>query len=303
MRAFREHFHGALHGVAQLEVNHLEGQLGRLHLGEVQDVVDDAQQGIGAVADGFREIPLLLVQLGVEEQAGHARDRIHGGANLMAHVGQEFGFDPRGLERGVPRLLQGGLGDLELRNVAGDADDAGYASALVVNGHLRDRGPDLLAFGIDLFLQFVDERLAGQDDPLLIFIKFLGLLLRMKIEIGLANDRSGIIQAESIRHRGAAAQEARFNILEINPVGNVIEQRPQQVAFVGQRFLDLLALGHVPKDALDADHAAHRIVERRLEHVDEELVPARRLMGLHRVEVLEGGHDPEVVPVIFIRQV
>ncbi|MEZ4560022.1 MAG: hypothetical protein R2854_26865 [Caldilineaceae bacterium] len=75
--------------LAQVERALFQHQLVGLDLGEVQDVVDDDQQRVAAVADDVGEFPLLLVQLGVQEQTGHADDRVHGRADLVAHAGQE----------------------------------------------------------------------------------------------------------------------------------------------------------------------------------------------------------------------
>ena len=75
---------------AQVEVQRLQLELARLDLGEVEDVVDDRQQRLAARAHGLGVAPLLLVQLGVQQQPGHADDAVHGRADLVAHVGQEL---------------------------------------------------------------------------------------------------------------------------------------------------------------------------------------------------------------------
>ena len=57
------------------------------------------EQGVAALADGLDVLALLAGEFGIEEQAGHAEDAVHGGADFVADVGDEFGFEPRGLER------------------------------------------------------------------------------------------------------------------------------------------------------------------------------------------------------------
>ena len=58
-------------------------------LREVEDVVDDRQQRVAAVADGLGEVALLGVQRRVQQQAAHADDGVHRRADLVAHRGQE----------------------------------------------------------------------------------------------------------------------------------------------------------------------------------------------------------------------
>jgi len=78
-----------LHALAQVEGLLLQLHLAGLDLGEVQDVIDDGQQGIPTAADRLGEVALLASEGRVEQQAAHADDGIHRGANLVAHGGQE----------------------------------------------------------------------------------------------------------------------------------------------------------------------------------------------------------------------
>ena len=75
---------------AQIEVQRLQVELARLDLGEVQDVVYEREQRLAAVAHGLGIAPLLLVQVRVQQKAGHADDAVHGRADLVAHVGQKL---------------------------------------------------------------------------------------------------------------------------------------------------------------------------------------------------------------------
>ena len=51
--------------------------------------------------DGLGKFALLDRQLGIEEEAGHADDAVHGRADLVAHVGEELALGAGGDERGV----------------------------------------------------------------------------------------------------------------------------------------------------------------------------------------------------------
>ena len=161
------------------------------------------------------------------------------------------------------------LGLFELRDVAGKANEAGDLPGPRNNGHLGHGCPDFPAAYVDLAFELVDEGLTGREDALLVFQEFLGLFPRMKIEVSLSDDLPGIRHTQPLGHRLAAAEEARRRVLEVNPVRNVVQQSAKQVPFAGQFILDAAALGHVPENALHADDPAGRIVERRLEDVDE----------------------------------
>ena len=75
--------------LAQVEGLALDVQPPGLDLREVEDVVDDRQQRLAAVADGLGELALLVVERRVEQQAAHADDGVHRRADLVAHRRQE----------------------------------------------------------------------------------------------------------------------------------------------------------------------------------------------------------------------
>ncbi len=84
-------------GAQQLGQHGLEFERHRLHihtpgldLGEVEDVVDDAQQRIGRCLDQRQMLMLLLGQRRREHQFAQPEDGIHGRANLVTHVGKKF---------------------------------------------------------------------------------------------------------------------------------------------------------------------------------------------------------------------
>ena len=72
------------------EVGLVQLELAGLDLGEIEQVVEDTQQTVGRGLDGFQVLPLVLRQGRVKSQLGHAEDRVHGGADLVADVGEEI---------------------------------------------------------------------------------------------------------------------------------------------------------------------------------------------------------------------
>ena len=87
---------GVLDARAQVEGLVLQFELAGFDLGEIQDVVDDGEEGFAAGVDGFHVTALLGGQGRLQEQAGHGDDAVHGGADFVAHVGQELGLGAGG---------------------------------------------------------------------------------------------------------------------------------------------------------------------------------------------------------------
>src|SRR5450631_2832131 len=90
------YFNGFLDRLPQTERDSFELHFPRFYLGEVQDVVDDLQQGFGGSRDGFGKAPLARSQIGALQQFGHAHDPIHRSADFVAHAGQEFALGAAG---------------------------------------------------------------------------------------------------------------------------------------------------------------------------------------------------------------
>lgn len=63
----------------------LQNQLSGLDPGEIEDVIDDPQQGTSTITDSVEIALLSLIQIGVQQQFGHADHCIHRGPDLMAH--------------------------------------------------------------------------------------------------------------------------------------------------------------------------------------------------------------------------
>ena len=71
----------------------------RLNLGVIEDVVEDLQQGFAAVLYGGEIAPLGLAQAGILQQGQAPQNAVHGGANFVAHGGEEDRLGPIGLLR------------------------------------------------------------------------------------------------------------------------------------------------------------------------------------------------------------
>ena len=119
----------------QIEVDRLQIQPACLDLGEVQDVVQQPEQGIGGFLDREEELPLFRGELGVQSQLRHPDDAVHRCANLVAHIGQKLALGPIRHLGLVSGAHQGRLRLLSLGNVAEDAHEPLPSAA----SHFADR--------------------------------------------------------------------------------------------------------------------------------------------------------------------
>ena len=83
-----------------------EGELARLDLGKIKDVVDDRQQGITGAHDRAHIAFLFAVQRGLAEHVGHADDAVHRGPDFVAHLGKEGRFRLVGGNGRFARILK-----------------------------------------------------------------------------------------------------------------------------------------------------------------------------------------------------
>ena len=87
---FRKHYCGKDTKLF-LEIKGSAGQfqLVGLDLGQIKDIVEDAEQGRARFADPGNVFILLRGQIRLQGQIGKADDRVHGRPQLVAHVGEE----------------------------------------------------------------------------------------------------------------------------------------------------------------------------------------------------------------------
>ncbi len=116
----RQQANGGLDRVEKLEIHHFEVDLAGLELRNIENVVNQREQRLGAVTHCDRTFPLLRCQIGLQQQPVHPDDAVHRCTNLVRHIGEEIGFGAARPFGGFTRLL--GLlarrGDLLLGGLA-----------------------------------------------------------------------------------------------------------------------------------------------------------------------------------------
>jgi hypothetical protein len=98
-----------------------ELELAGLHLGEIEDVVDQAEQRLTGGPERPDISRLLRIEPGVAEQVGHAENTVERSAELMADGRQEARLGRARLLRPAARLLQRLLGGDAPADLAADA--------------------------------------------------------------------------------------------------------------------------------------------------------------------------------------
>jgi hypothetical protein len=226
----RDHPRHVLDGAAQVGIDLLDVELARLDLGEIQNIVDHGEQRFAAFVNGSRVVALCMVERGIEQQFRHAQHTIDGRADLMTHVGQEFALRAVRSLGGLASRLHLGDHARAQGDVSADADQPGDAAAVIAHRNLAGQEVMRLARRIGHDLLAIDQRRAGADQCLLVFVKALGDLFWKQIEVVLAQQ---LIRrpAEVARDGGVRHQKAAVHVLGVDEVGNVIDHRAQQCAF------------------------------------------------------------------------
>jgi hypothetical protein len=88
---------------ADVERNRVDFESSGFDLGEVEDVVDDAQERFARLFDEPQALPLFGRRCRFEREPCHAEDAVHRGANLVAHIRDELAL---GLARAFGRFLR-----------------------------------------------------------------------------------------------------------------------------------------------------------------------------------------------------
>ena len=97
----------AVHGLTQRDMIQVQCQLAAFNFGHVQHIVDKPQKMLAGQRDFFQAVPDLLGIVYVGGGDGrHAHNGVHGGADIVAHIGQELALGAVGMLCRRPGLRQ-----------------------------------------------------------------------------------------------------------------------------------------------------------------------------------------------------
>ena len=88
-----------------LEIDRFKFKLARFDLGQIEDIVQERQQGFAGTLNGFDAAALFVGKRAVVEQSRHAENAVHRGPDLMTHAREEQGFCPVGLAHLIDGVL------------------------------------------------------------------------------------------------------------------------------------------------------------------------------------------------------
>ena len=89
---FGPRFHQCHHAADEafdVEAHFLEIEFPGLHLGEVENVIEDGQKRLAGIFDSFNVVLLLPVEPGVFHQRNQTQDAVQWSADFVAHGGEE----------------------------------------------------------------------------------------------------------------------------------------------------------------------------------------------------------------------
>ena len=229
----------------QVEVGLFDGQLAGLNFREIQNIVDDAQQMLAGLLDLAHVVALAGGEFGGQRQVGQAHDGVHGGADFVAHVGQEIGLEQGGLHGGLLGRGQGPFHGFLLADVHEGADQAAGAAVgpakprNVVEGFVH--GP--VGKGD---AHFPAHRAAGGDGLLVLTLVGQPVRLGQVVEVqDTLADKLLAPHAEGFLVGPVEPQKAGVRAFVEDGVGNGVEQHLLEGVLVGQGLLGPDALADI----------------------------------------------------------
>ena len=215
------------------------------------------------LANGIEQEPALLLavlgddvgHLAAGDFLGRPAQQTFGGRVPQLDLAVEAeGDDGQGRRQDhcLQRLIgfaEGLFAALAFGDVAGDAEGADDLALHVAERHLAGRYPGLAAVGPGFFFLLAEQRLPAAHHLFLVLECLPRVFFGEEVEIAAADEMGRIgpvkVTSEGLIYSGKAAQV----VLEVNRVGDVVHQRPQQVP-----LLDQLLPG--PPAVADVDHGA-----------------------------------------------
>ena len=120
VRLHREKVDGLMHPGPEVEARRLQLEPPGLDLGEVEDVVDEAQEDVGGEPDLVHVVGLLGIELRLAQELDDPEDGLDRGPDLVTHVREELALRVRGLFGLVPGLHEALLAKDPLGDVLRD---------------------------------------------------------------------------------------------------------------------------------------------------------------------------------------
>ena len=136
------------HGLAYFGTQLAQGKIGLfkvdgtfVQLGRIQNIVEQPQQRQARLAHRAQLLALGGIERTVEQHLAKTNDGVHGGANFMAHVGQETAADSGGHFGPLFGLAQGFLHGMAFAQIGGEFHNFENLALGIKNGGVRAQNP------------------------------------------------------------------------------------------------------------------------------------------------------------------
>ena len=100
------HFGHSLDDLFERAIDVFDFEFTRLNFREVENIIDELEQGLCTLLNRMAVLTLLLVELGLQQQLIHADNAIHGRTDFVAHIGEKLALGSVGCFCSFLGLLQ-----------------------------------------------------------------------------------------------------------------------------------------------------------------------------------------------------
>ena len=260
-----QRLHRVAEGLAHVENGGIKFKLACFDLREVEHIVDEREQRVARLLDDREVFPLVVRQLGIEDQFGHADDRVHRRANLVTHVGEEVALGFARRVRSLFCFAQFLLGPLLSRHVPEHPLNADHMPVGRANRTFERLDEEPLSVGADDLFDGFDCG-SRVEDALIVTAVLFGEIAREQIEVGFVTERLQR-RANGLTKPLVAEDETEFGVLPKDAQWQAFDQR----LVVSIRFPQCFPRGdifrHIPEQNLHADDSPLLISDGRLNPV------------------------------------
>ena len=228
-----------------------------------------------------REVFALVVrQLGIEDQFGHADDRVHWRANLVTHVGEEVALGFARRVRSLFCFAQFLLGPLLSRHVPEHPLDADHMSVGRANRAFERLDEEPLSVGVDDLFDGFDCG-SRVEDALIVTAVLFGEIAREQIEVGFVTKRLQR-RANGLTEPLVAKDQPELRILTKDAQRQAFNERLVVSIRFPQRFPRGDVFRHIPEQNLHADDSPVFVSYGRLHPVNDTpgAVQSRQLLDV-----------------------
>jgi hypothetical protein len=161
-------------------------------------------------------------------------------------------------------FLQGFFREFAFGDITTDADQAGYFPSRLRKGNFGGGMPAMIPEAVRHEFLTIQQRLSGSEDAFVVGGESRHLPAGKEVRDLLANHLAFRSAPNQRRCAMLSSKVTAVDVLDVNVIRQVIDQRTEQVPFGLQLLLDFLELGNIAADPEVADDLALAIFEGQL---------------------------------------